>query len=338
MSVDRDPTPLVMRFYPDWCWPESVEFLGGAGGFSGARFWRMGSAGGELCLRRWPVEHPSPERLAFIHSILGRAWRNGFRRLPRPIATNQGQTFFRHEGRLWELTPWLPGAADYPSAPSAARLRGAMRALAEFHLAVAGDESAPSAAAGSPGLLERASQARRLASGGMEDLAAAVRSKSISGLQEQATRVLSLARGAMDDVARDLRRATEINVPLQPAIRDIWRDHVLFVGEEVSGIIDFGAMRIESVCGDVARLLGSLAGNNVAQWNIGIEAYRALRPLSAEEEALMPVFERSGIVLAGVNWLEWLYCEGRQFENLPAVRQRLEEIGDRLEAGNSLAT
>src|SRR5690606_15182110 len=45
--------------------------LGSGGGFSGSTLWRIRTADErDFCLRRWPAEHPSPERLTFIHSVL----------------------------------------------------------------------------------------------------------------------------------------------------------------------------------------------------------------------------------------------------------------------------
>ena len=36
---------------------DRLEPLGNAGGFSGARFWRLERPHRPLCLRRWPREH-----------------------------------------------------------------------------------------------------------------------------------------------------------------------------------------------------------------------------------------------------------------------------------------
>ncbi len=65
--------------------------------------------------------------------------------------------------------------------------------------------------------------------------------------------------------------------PLQPCIRDVWHDHVLFVGDDVSGLVDFGAMQPDSVAADIARLLGSLAGDDRQAWTIGLAAYESVQ-------------------------------------------------------------
>src|SRR5436190_22437536 len=81
-----------------------IEPVGNAGGWSGSRLWRIGDASGrELCLRRWPAEHPSRERLGMIHAVLDLA---AFKMpiVAYPLRTGAGATFVEHAGHLWELT------------------------------------------------------------------------------------------------------------------------------------------------------------------------------------------------------------------------------------------
>jgi homoserine kinase type II len=105
----------------------------------------------------------------------------------------------------------------------------------------------------------------------------------------------------------------------------------LFTGDRVTGLVDFGAMRVESVAGDVARLLGSLAGDNHSLWSIGLEAYASVRPLSDAEQSLVSAFDQSGVVLAALNWIEWLYRQRREFPDAAAVSRRLDEVLPRLQ-------
>jgi Ser/Thr protein kinase RdoA (MazF antagonist) len=107
---------------------------------------------------------------------------------------------------------------------------------------------------------------------------------------------------------------------------------VLFVGDEVSGIVDFGSMRPDNVATDVARLLGSLAGDDTQDWQSGLSAYQSVRPLSDDELSLVKAFDRSTVVLGGLQWLEWVYLDGRQFDNRAAVLERVDEFLRRLES------
>ena len=75
---------------------------------------------------------PEPGRAQTVHALLEHVWHNGFPYVPLPRQTRNGQTCIVHEGHFWELTPWLPGLADFGQSPSITKLRAAMTALARF--------------------------------------------------------------------------------------------------------------------------------------------------------------------------------------------------------------
>jgi homoserine kinase type II len=104
----------------------------------------------------------------------------------------------------------------------------------------------------------------------------------------------------------------------------------LFAGDRVTGFIDFGAVNVESVSGDIARLLGDAACDDTSLWTAGLEAYRSVRELSPAERELIPVFDASGKLLSGMQWLTWIYIERRTFADRPAVIARLDQLIDRL--------
>src|SRR5206468_3640782 len=71
--------------------------------------------------------------------------------------------------------------------------------------------------------------------------------------------------------------------PLQPCLCDPWHDHVLFDGDRLTGIVDYGAAKVDHVSVDLARLLGSLVGDDADAWQRGLGAYRSVRPLAPDE-------------------------------------------------------
>jgi homoserine kinase type II len=167
--------------------------------------------------------------------------------------------------------------------------------------------------------------------GGFERMSTAVRRGSgWAELDHMAGEIIALAHHAAPAAAVELATAVTHDVVLQPCLRDIWSDHVLFVGDRVSGLVDFGALRPESVAGDVARLLGSLAGDDPVLWPAGLVAYEAVRPLSPVERSLVAAFDRSAVVLSGLNWLDWIYRDARDFEEPGAVLVRIEDNLKRL--------
>lgn len=321
----------VLAEYPDDCRPLDVEHLGSAGGFSGAEFWRVRTPSGTLCLRRWPRQHPPADGLEFIQAVLWHVVREGFERVPLPRETRRNAGYVRHGGYLWELEPWMPGKADFATCPTADKLVAAMIALAEFHGAASTFPLPDAPLTLSPGIDARRRQLRRWLCGELKELRQAIAPGSRPELASRAVQICSLVPRFGAEVLGTLDRAAHCRVALQPCIRDIWRAHVLFEGPSVTALIDFGSVRAENVAVDVARLLGSLAGDDAERRQLGLDAYRSIRPLSDHELTLVNAFDRSTVVMSGLNWIDWIYRQGRGFESCDAIPARLDEILARLE-------
>ncbi len=337
--MNRDVQSVLASYPPD-CRAESCLSLGSAGGFSGAAIWKLRCARGSLALRRWPPEHPSPPRLSWIHSVAAHAAAHGFDLLPQPITTTDGQTFVHHAGRLWELTPWLPGQADYHQRPSNQRLDNAMLALARLHRAVESFEHVDTHLGPSPGAIDRRIRIAKLLAGELTELSAALEARPVPPeIADIGRRWIAAFPLAATVAAPLLDDAAGFRVAQQPCLRDVWSDHVLFTGDEVTGIVDLGAMRVESVATDVARLLGSmvgsmvgsLVGDDAALWQTGLASYTSLRPLDERELHLAFALDLGNVVLSGTLWLRWLLVDGRQFDDIAAIINRLRNGLQRLE-------
>jgi homoserine kinase type II len=127
-----------------------------------------------------------------------------------------------------------------------------------------------------------------------------------------------------------LRSAASVVVSITPCIRDIHREHVLFEGEQVTGIIDFGAMQADNVACDIARLMGSMARDDASVWKHGLTAYQQYHPLTDAELQLVRAYDESTVLLSGINWLRWVFDEGRTFSNPTAVLARFDQNAARL--------
>lgn len=331
--MDETSTELrsVLTAYPAERQPVYVEALGPAGGFSGAQFWRLTTPSGLLCLRRWPAEHPTQERLEFIQAVLWHVDHEGCHLVPVPCETLSHAGYVRHAGHFWELAPWLPGKADFHADPTPSRLAAAMEALAGFHEATIGFPLPHPQPTLSPGVLERRHELHRLLGGGLVRLKDAIDERVWPALAQRARPLLLLFARVAPAVLELLDDAAGRAAPVSPCIRDIWHDHVLFQGPRVSGLIDFGAMRPDNVATDVARLLGSLVGDDAAGWRAGLAAYEAVRPLSANEALLVTAFDRASVLLSGIHWLRWSFVEERRFDDPEAVLGRVDQILGRLE-------
>jgi homoserine kinase type II len=266
-----------------------------------------------------------------MHTVVRYVDRAGFRRLPVPLETSSGATSVYHDNTLWQLEPWLPGAPDRAAKPAPARLRAALAALARFHIAASSLPRPATDRQVSPGIAARRQRLAALREGGAERLRAAVRTGGWPELKSRAHRLLDAFERGAAEVGDQLRAVADLRVPLQPCLRDIWSDHILFVGNRVTGVIDYGAMRVDNVATDASRLLGSLAGNDVEAWHLGLAAYQSVRPMQPPEESLVGAFDRSGLLMAGVQWIEWIYADGRHFEDQRAILKRIDHLLQRLD-------
>ncbi len=330
-----------------------MESLGVTGGFSGAVIWRVSMSGDDsryvdsryndsryndsqhrdLCLRRWPQAHPSLTGLLAIHGLLQHVATAGYDMVPLPLTTRRGETHVVLEDHLWELAPWMPGEASLASEPTDVKLSAAMQSLARFHQAAHSYSFEGDAArlAPSPGLQQRLAMIKSLQQGELQQLWQATRTAEASDLRELAFELLEGIGHSLDGVASYLQQVVDVPLPLQWCLRDVRHDHVLFSGEEVSGLLDFGAVAVDSVAGDLARLLGSIVNDHPESWQAGIEAYNQQRPLSPAELQAIVGFDQGGLICSATNWVRWLFVESRSFPQIHALHDQLIWLRDRLQ-------
>lgn len=299
--------------YPPACRPvDEPEAMGGAGGLSGSRLWRFRSGQGPLVLRLWPPHGPGRAHLERVHGWLIAAGDLGF--IPVPVADRSGRTLQDAAGGLWELAPWMPGAPDDARPPSSGRVGAAMAAMAAFHARLGGERRIGV----SPGLAHRHAAVVHLIGGGLDGLERAIR-RAADDSAPSALRWAALARAVAPGLVGPLRDAASRPSPLQPCLRDARPEHFLFDGDRVTGLVDFGAMDVDGVAGDIARLLGEWNEDDPAARAEALAAYERVRPLDAGEAALIDAFAAAADLLVGDRWIRWHYVEGRRFDDPSAA-------------------
>lgn len=313
----------ILSEFPQLSTPIDIKVMGNAGGFSGARLWRIETDEGSWCLRRWPQSHPTPSQLSWIHQSLYQAADSGCDFLPLPLLNrNQGSHWEEHQ-HLWEIAPWLPGAADLSVECSQAKLTAAFQALARFHKAFPTvDRGQSTSLQDRHRVLSEATQPRKIS-----ELCSAKQGSLSTEIFVLCRQLLELARNQLVPLSGLIERVRHQVFDRQTCIRDIWHQHLLFSGDNLSGIVDFGAMRVETICLDVARLLGSLQSFGPPQLRqFSLDAYRSVRPLSETEIHTIDVLIAIGPVVAGLSWLRWLLIEKKEFDSEEAVISRLATI------------
>ncbi|MFL5340473.1 MAG: phosphotransferase enzyme family protein [Gemmataceae bacterium] len=305
--------------------PLRREFLGNAGGFSGSRIWKIHNPTQVLCLKAWPPGHTRDDQLAQIHRWMTTAREAGLEFVPAVFRSNSGQSFFSAEGRHWDLTEWMPGRTDLGSNPRAAKVEAALAALARLHRAW-GSESLIGIPPSVTRRLEMAAEWQALVRTGWRPDFRRTDRAPVADLASAAWQRLPRLVPLVEHFLAPWRRPFR----LQPCLCDIWHEHVLFDGDRVSGIIDYGAMRFDHLAADLARLLGSVTSLDHDTFSRGLNAYQQVARLANEEVGFVHALDVTGTALGAANWLRWLYLENRHYQDIDAIAQRMRSLVNRL--------
>ncbi len=343
---DAKPTPLIVRrwFPTTRC---RISPLSSAG-LSGSPVWLVepdeplprGRGPRRFVLKGFADGWPR-ERAEAIHRWMAAARRAGVGAVPANLevaAADGAETTTiatDGNGRWFELTEWCPGQPV--AAPSPRQAIAALETLARIHVALreAGGDEGPRHAP-PPAWARRADALRAVIARGWDEPTRG----SLSSLQaavadrRRAAAAILRDQGGRSYLSR-LAAVVPPAVPLQPVLRDVWQAHVLFVGGEVSAVIDWHAAGIDTPATDLARLLGSWerprsatvgAASLSVVWGEALEAYRAIRPLSREELALIDLLHLAGVVGGLHHWFRWVLDENRDFPDPSLVLERVDAL------------
>ena len=221
----------------------------------------------------------------------------------------------------------MPGKAEFEQDPNSARLENVMSCLARFHRASAqvnlDFRKSTNALSRLATLQEAGSLIEQIERSGETELAWVHHLRTI--IVNQGTRRAS-------ELAALIAPFVDQVFPVQPVIRDVWHDHVLFSGNVVTGIVDFGAMQMDNVGLDLSRLLGSLVGDQVDRWQAAIDHYSKLRHLKPQEIEFAFALDQCATFLGSLSWLKWLLIDQRSFESSEQVERRIRHLIGRLGA------
>jgi homoserine kinase type II len=287
--ADSPPLAVLHHFAPH---ASSLSWLRAGGGFSGALVWR-GDEGSvpRAALKGWPPG-TTLERVRQVHAWLARAAHLPF--VPTAFAGIDGRTALASADRVWECCRWQLGGPR--AAPSVAETEAACEAVAELHLAWSGE----AVRGPCPGVLNRLrilAEAEPLLRAGLDALPPM--SAKLAALLRRAAAV---AARAAQVVARELRPWAREAFALQPCVRDLRGEHVLFHENRVVGIVDYGAAAVDSPAADLARLFIDYDGAGGELLANGLAAYRQVRAFDAPD-AFVRVLIRSGAVCSVLGWL-----------------------------------
>jgi homoserine kinase type II len=275
----------------------------------------------------------SASRLAGIHRFVKEVFQSGITVVPVPVVALGGQTFVEERGALWQLEPWMPGEAIFHDRPTAEKLDAALTTLARIH-SVAESMSPVATRSDTPQTIPERQKILRETARELAQIEAGLRPESDIRFGIVARKIVTQFSKRESEIEAALSEAARHPVPILPCLRDVWHDHLLFSGDVLTGLIDFGAVRLDTVAADLSRLLGSLFlssyRSDQSRWDEAISIYERTRPLTEAERRLIPILDESGILLSGMHWLRSRYVRNSQFD-MPRVCERLESIAARLE-------
>lgn len=312
-----------------------------------------GFSGGRLAIAELPdvgesfvVKSFAPgttrERAAWVHRFMMQARAAGVREVPPIAVTRRGDTVVEDAaGRLWEAVGLVAGAAV--TAPDEAQVVAGMELLARLHAAV---EKLPGTlpAAGAPlGIRRRLAHAERLRHEPWSRLSVQTAANDAEATPLLAAVAARLGRANALVLSVDGPRVLDAitsfpcsGQPVQPVLRDVWSEHILFAAAEphrVAGLVDFHAAAVDLPATDIARLLGSWRPPEgasslpvVDRWPGAVAAYERLRGLPAGSRALIDWLDASGVLCGLDNWFRWILQERRVFPDAGLVLRRIDRL------------
>jgi hypothetical protein len=297
--------------------------------------------GGRYVLKRFGFG-ADREYAAFVHRLVQHVRNRADPHIAELALMPAGGTLWQDEdGELWELSRFVEGVSV--PRPDGRQTAAAAAALAGVHEAAASLPGHAPRWAVPRSLVERRRRAVEFASRPWSRLYGGAIAAGLAVHPDLAVAVaarVSIARevlaasggGLIDRVARDDPPVCLV----QPVLRDVWHEHVLFadrLDDRVSGFIDAQAAGIDTPVTDLARLLGSwqppaeTAHLPLARrWPEAWRAYAAVRPLPAGADHLAQLLHASGVVFGLDNWFRWTLEEGRRFRDAHRVLDRIDRL------------
>jgi homoserine kinase type II len=263
-----------------------VSFKGIAEGVENSNY-LLATTGGRFILTLYE-KRVDPEDLPFFLGLLQHLSANGLT-CPQPVAGRDGEALRRLCGRPAALVTFLDGVSV--RRPTAAQCAALGSALANLHEAGKGF-----------GL----KRPNALSVGGWRPLADAARGRShvvAPGLDETIAAELDPLESGFE----------KLSLPEGVIHADLFPNNVFFLGEELSGLIDFYFACDDWLAYDLAICLNAWCFEpdqlfNVTKGRAMLEAYHAARPLLPEEIEALPLLARGAalrfLLTRLIDWLD----------------------------------
>lgn len=321
--------------------PDDARLIGG--GFSGAEVFQVTMSDGRMLAFRKMAQHVAlpDERLRALHRLLSDVHQSGLAEIPVPLFPDETRTdpWVRVGENAWQVEPWMPGTALRGSAVSPACRRSALERLRKFHAAAAGNVAAGNQSAWfrnsmepSPAVLRRRDITVDLLNGQSTILRQKAATDPDADLRNFAARIFRVLDHWLPWLHSELTHLAVQSFSIQPVLRDVWRAHVLFTEDRVTGLIDLSAAASDHVAVDAARLLRSWFGIDTARMLEAAAEFEAGYGFKRNERRLLRALDASSVLLSPVTWIRRRSAAVGSSRCSPEMLSRLEELTSVAEA------
>ncbi len=322
---------------------QAGQFRPIAEGLSSSQVWQVQLSNTAMCLKAWPQTAITSQRLTELHQFQNEL-NCSLNFIAKVERTMEGATFLKTQDHLWELSSWLTGAPRNALSLTLELGQAAIQAVARMH---ATSKSWKCQSRISPAVTQRIETLQRYQVRLPEISVSALRAEeSLKTLASQTLRQFHLSAMRLE---AELQRLTTPTA-LYWVLRDLHSEHVLFENATVSGIIDFGAARLDEPLIDLVRLFGSYWPMDRNTRHEMLFAYLRLMDefdikndpglllfgkQSQHQDVVLERFklmDEASTLLSAMQWLQWLVVERQQFASeTGTLINRWQMLVDRLE-------
>jgi len=253
-------------------------------GLSDSVVYKVRSLDGDFALKSY-----SPSALSSLqstHALLDQTRKNNFVLFPLIFRNKENATVVYHDGFCWDLSSWIPGnIPDF----SIFNLVQSVKKLGQFHIAIGSEQSGV-------GVMPA-----------MERREVEINSFSISAINFSAIgflpffNLVELLKWIRQEVGSLIGSPAPI-VKIQYCWGDARRENILFNGCEISGFIDYCAMRKDCREVDVSRMVSSFSGDDYLMWTKALNAYSESSQINYLVCRKLDIL---GTIVSLYRWLNW---------------------------------
>lgn len=278
-------------------------------GLSESLVYKISSSDGVFALKSY---NPSAlSSLRYTHALLDKIRKNSFVLFPLIIRNKDNTTVVYDDAYCWDLSSWNQG--KIPDC-SILNLGQCVKKLAQFHIAVGSEQSGF-------GVMPA-----------MESREVEINSFSISAINFSVIGFLPLFN--LMELLKWINQEVSIlmgspnpSVKTQYCWGDARRENILFNGSEISGFIDYCAMRKDCREVDVSRMISSFAGDDYLMWTNALNAYSEISKINYLVCRKLDIL---GTIVSLYRWLKWFQKPMPNVMVKPAI-QRCNELFRRIE-------